>query len=100
MNAPSLNITPDTASLLAAIAKLDTLAQAELLSRAWEQMLAQCDDTEHDALSHMDQYGRSVSTFAALDTAWANLRDLREDERQSYDDPTEEWAADHRAGAL
>lgn len=82
MNAPTLNIAPDAASLLATIAKLDTLAQAELLSRAWEQMLADATDGEHDALAHVATdgvvlVGFGVSTTDALDHAWANLRDYR-----------------------
>lgn len=100
MNAPTFNITPDTATLLATIAKLDTLAQARLLADAWEQMLAQCDDAENDALAYVTLDGNGVSTFDALDRAVVNLRDLREDERQSYPDPTVEWSKDYRAGVL
>lgn len=82
MNAPALNIAPDATALLATIAKLDTLDQARLLADAWEQMLAQCDDDEHDQLSHVTltaAYSRDfgISTFDALDYAWASLRDYR-----------------------
>ena len=91
---------PTQADILAALSRMDTLAAAELISRAWEQTLAQADDAEHDQLGFAKQSGMLVDTFNALDTAVKNLRDLREDERQSLPDPTVEWAADYRASAL
>jgi len=68
--------------ILAALSKMDTLEAASVLSRGWEQMLAQCDDSEHDQLSHVAlsaAYSRDfgISTFDALDYAWASLRDYR-----------------------
>lgn len=91
---------PTQADILAALSRMDTLATAKLISRAWEQTLAQATDAEHDALGYVKQGDQMVDTFDALDTAVAALRDLREDERQSLPDPSVEWAADYRAGAL
>lgn len=93
-------ILPNQSDILAALSRMDTLAQAELLSRAWEQMLADATGDEHDALAYVTQGGQSVSTVEALDQAWADLRDLREDERQSLPDFTAEHARDYRSAAL
>ena len=90
---------PTHTDILAALSKMDTLAQAELLSRGWEQMLANAFDDEHDQLSHVMQDGNLVSTFDALDQAWADLRDYREDRLQSLPDYRAELAADYRSAA-
>lgn len=87
---------PTHTDILAALSRMDTLAQAELLSRAWEQMLADASGDEHDALAFVTQAGQSVSTVEALDQAWADLRDLREDHRSSYQAERAAEAAEYR----
>lgn len=96
MSAPSLNIVQS--DILAAIAKLDTLAAAELISIAFEQTLRLANADEATALCEV-WLGTNTAYSAedALAEAVCNLRSFRDDYRSSYQAERAAEAAEYRA---
>lgn len=85
------------ADILAAFAKMDTLAAADLISDLFTQTLANATDDEATALCEVWLGTDSVhSVEDALAEAVCNLRDHREDYRSSYAAERAYEAAEYR----
>ena len=85
------------ADILAAFAKMDTLAAAELISDLFRQTLANANADEATALCEVWFGGTEVySAEDALAEAVCNLRDYREDYRSSYAAERAQEAAERR----
>jgi hypothetical protein len=88
---------PTHADILAAFAKMDTLAAADLISDLFTQTLANATDDEATALCEVWLGGKTVhSVEDALAEAVCNLRDHREDYRSSYAAERAQEAAEYR----